>query len=281
MAACCAAAHPFCAFRLPHPVLQVLEYAATNYDAAFVLKTDDDAFINVPPMIAQLRALCENPGCASERIYMGRMAKHSEVLLQPGHKWNNLAFHDHTGGGRGPCWRACGRSRRPLGALEGGSRCHGREGDCGQAGAKLSNMQPAHPERSCCFARALAAPAVAALLVSSRGYPAPLCGKGLPTHAALAELPPAGLREYPNYMMGGGYVVSGEVARVLVDVHSRMHLKVGGSLGEGAGFQRPVGCCTNRRLMGLPHPQQVGGVCRPSAVRSCGAGPSLSGSLLC
>ena len=29
-------------------------------------------------------------------------------------------------------------------------------------------------------------------------------------------------------MMGGGYVVSGEVARVLVDVHQRMHLKVGG-----------------------------------------------------
>lgn len=108
----------------------VLEYASLNYDAAFVLKTDDDAFINVPPMVAQLRALCENPGCVNERIYMGRMAKHSEVLLQPGHKWNNAAFHNHTG-----------------------------------------------------------------------------------------------LREYPNYMMGGGYVMGGEVARVLVDVHMRMHLK--------------------------------------------------------
>ena len=36
---------------------------------------------------------------------------------------------------------------------------------------------------------------------------------------------PAGLKEYPNYMMGGGYVVGGEVARVLVDTHSRLPLK--------------------------------------------------------
>ena len=59
---------------------------------------DDDAFINVPHMVTQLRALCENPGCVGERLYLGRMAKHSEVLLQPGHKWNNAAFHNHTGG---------------------------------------------------------------------------------------------------------------------------------------------------------------------------------------
>ncbi len=25
------------------------------------------------------------------------MAKSSEVLLQPGHKWNNIVFHNHTG----------------------------------------------------------------------------------------------------------------------------------------------------------------------------------------
>ena len=28
---------------------------------------------------------------------MGRMAKESEVLLQPGHKWNNIVFFNHTG----------------------------------------------------------------------------------------------------------------------------------------------------------------------------------------
>jgi len=58
------------------------------------------------------------------------MAKESEVLLQPGHKWNNLVFFNHTG-----------------------------------------------------------------------------------------------LRTYPNYMMGGGYVVSGDVAQTLVNVNRKMRLK--------------------------------------------------------
>ena len=81
----------------PRPPVQVMEYATTHYDAAFVLKTDDDAFINVGPLVQQLRALCENKGCRGERVYMGNMAKHSEVLLQPGHKWNNAVFYNHTG----------------------------------------------------------------------------------------------------------------------------------------------------------------------------------------
>ena len=75
----------------------VLEYAVTNYDVKFVLKTDDDAFINIEPLMNQLHLLCLSEDCSNERIYMGRMAKESEVLLQPGHKWNNLIFHNHTG----------------------------------------------------------------------------------------------------------------------------------------------------------------------------------------
>ena len=82
----------------PPLLLQVLEYAVTHYDAKFVLKTDDDAFINVNPIIEQLQMLCENPDCVRERLYIGKMAKHSEVLLTPGHKWNNAIFHNHTGG---------------------------------------------------------------------------------------------------------------------------------------------------------------------------------------
>lgn len=58
------------------------------------------------------------------------MAKDSEVLLQPGHKWNNIVFHNHTG-----------------------------------------------------------------------------------------------LKQYPNYMMGGGYVVSGDVATTLMNINRRMQLK--------------------------------------------------------
>ena len=75
----------------------VLEYAVTNFNVKFVLKTDDDAFINVEPLMSQLHLLCTSDDCTNERIYMGRMAKESEVLLQPGHKWNNIIFHNHTG----------------------------------------------------------------------------------------------------------------------------------------------------------------------------------------
>lgn len=75
----------------------ILEYAVTHYNCNYVLKTDDDAFINVKPLLQQLRLLCTTEQCRHERIYMGRMAKASEVMLQPGHKWNNLVFHNHTG----------------------------------------------------------------------------------------------------------------------------------------------------------------------------------------
>lgn len=75
----------------------VLEHAVATYDVKYILKTDDDAFINIKALIMQLKLLCQTPECKSERVYMGKMAKESEVLLQPGHKWNNMVFHNHTG----------------------------------------------------------------------------------------------------------------------------------------------------------------------------------------
>ena len=100
----------------PH-CLQVLEYGVKHYDVKFILKTDDDAFINVQPLISQLRLLCESPDCTRERLYMGKMAKHSEVLLQPGHKWNNAVFHNHTGGPTEVvCGYVCVAGRRKGGA---------------------------------------------------------------------------------------------------------------------------------------------------------------------
>lgn len=39
---------------------------------AFVLKTDDDAYVNVPALVPALRALCVTPGCrGQERLYLG------------------------------------------------------------------------------------------------------------------------------------------------------------------------------------------------------------------
>ena len=83
----------------------MLEYAVLHYDAAYVFKTDDDAFVNLVPLAAQLRALCESEGCRGrERLYMGKMVRHSEVLLQEGHRWNNEAYYQHTGA----AGRSCG-----------------------------------------------------------------------------------------------------------------------------------------------------------------------------
>ena len=36
----------------------VLELAVRSYDATFVLKTDDDAFVNVPALLITLKQLC-------------------------------------------------------------------------------------------------------------------------------------------------------------------------------------------------------------------------------
>lgn len=87
-----------------------------------------------------LQQLLEVPGsgrhaqlvraCRNERLYMGRMCTESEVLLQPGHKWNNIVFYNHTG-----------------------------------------------------------------------------------------------LKTYPNYMMGGGYILSGDVSKMLLDINAKLHLK--------------------------------------------------------
>lgn len=41
------------------------------------------------------------------------------------------------------------------------------------------------------------------------------------SHTLVSLLVLAGLKQYPNYMMGGGYVIGGEVARMLVDIHAR------------------------------------------------------------
>jgi hypothetical protein len=51
--------------------LFIFEHAVQQYDSRFILKTDDDAFVNVPALVHQLRLLCESPDCRRERLYMG------------------------------------------------------------------------------------------------------------------------------------------------------------------------------------------------------------------
>ncbi|CAL8469155.1 g8696 [Coccomyxa elongata] len=77
--------------------LFVFEYAVSHYDARFILKTDDDAFVHTWAMVQQLRLLCESPDCRRERLYMGKQCRRGEVILTPGHRWNNADYYNHTG----------------------------------------------------------------------------------------------------------------------------------------------------------------------------------------
>ena len=90
-------------------------------------------------------------------MVQGKMAKESEVLLQPGHKWNNIVFHNHTG-----------------------------------------------------------------------------------------------LKQYPNYMMGGGYLVSGDVAQTLMNVNRKMRLKFTPIEDATMGFWLAAMVCLSNLLHSTP-----------------------------
>ena len=49
------------------------------YDVRFIMKADDDAFVNVPALITELKANCLTPGCRQERIYFGREIRNNVV----------------------------------------------------------------------------------------------------------------------------------------------------------------------------------------------------------
>ena len=49
-------------------------------------------------MLQQLRLLCRSEDCRHERIYMGHLVVEAKVETAANHKWNNVVFHNHTGG---------------------------------------------------------------------------------------------------------------------------------------------------------------------------------------
>lgn len=45
---------------MPAQVYLMFEHAVSNYDARFVMKADDDTFINVPALLHMLHKLCSD-----------------------------------------------------------------------------------------------------------------------------------------------------------------------------------------------------------------------------
>lgn len=75
---------------------QILEHAVTAFRPAFVLKTDDDAFVNVPSLLPALRSLCVTPRCRGpERLYVGAEVRHAGE----GQLVNQVPGHAHGAGG--------------------------------------------------------------------------------------------------------------------------------------------------------------------------------------
>ncbi len=61
------------------PLLRHVVPQVWRFDVRFILKADDDAFVNVPALIAELKANCITPGCRHERMYFGREIRNNVV----------------------------------------------------------------------------------------------------------------------------------------------------------------------------------------------------------
>ena len=93
-----------------------------RYDVRFVLKADDDAFINVPSLVRELKAHCLSYGCRKERMYFGREIRNNLVRVAAGDKWQVIpclasllpqtSQHEHNY--EAGCVAGCGESTQCL-----------------------------------------------------------------------------------------------------------------------------------------------------------------------
>lgn len=78
--------------------LAVFHHVVATYDFSFVLKADDDSFVNVPALTAVLRQQCRHPGCQTEGVYLGSQVEGTVVTHgQKDHPHNSDEFWAHTG----------------------------------------------------------------------------------------------------------------------------------------------------------------------------------------
>ena len=181
------------------------------------VQTDDDSFVNAPALLAHLRAACSNPDCKRERVYMGYQVR------RPG------GSHAHTLTWLGPCGDAtcsngacrpyniratlalrravCSEEHTLPTMVEGrySSLQHAqrRAEDCLQTLATASTLVYHEAERLVVCCR-LPRPQVQNMTVM--GYP-----RAVSRNEALFR--DTGLTTYPKYMVGGGYILSSDVAR--------------------------------------------------------------------
>ena len=54
----------------PEQVFLAVEWLVDNVNPKFVLKTDDDAYVDTAHMVTALRELCQQPSCEDERCVL-------------------------------------------------------------------------------------------------------------------------------------------------------------------------------------------------------------------
>eukprot|EP01025_Chloroclados_australasicus_P009938 TRINITY_DN1385_c0_g2_i2.p1 TRINITY_DN1385_c0_g2~~TRINITY_DN1385_c0_g2_i2.p1 ORF type:complete len:462 (+),score=39.24 TRINITY_DN1385_c0_g2_i2:339-1724(+) len=81
-----------------HKVYRLFEHVAENYQASFVLKTDDVAYVNVPVLVHYLHQQCMNEDCLHERLYIGYEQSNSPVFRDTSqsefNQWINQKYYE-------------------------------------------------------------------------------------------------------------------------------------------------------------------------------------------
>ncbi|RMZ52872.1 hypothetical protein APUTEX25_000991 [Auxenochlorella protothecoides] len=78
-------------------VWSMVEWVVAHTNPNFIMKTDDDAYIDCPALVKDLRSRCQNADCRNERLYWGEEKRKGEVIVTSGNKWSNEEYWKYTG----------------------------------------------------------------------------------------------------------------------------------------------------------------------------------------
>ena len=184
-----------------------------RYDVRFVLKADDDAFINVPSLVRELKAHCLSHGCRKERMYFGREIRNNLVRVAAGDKWQVIRPRSNNA----PPKVASGESYPVLPArsfARTGVRLLASRAPCLEA-----ESLPGTPATKTCNPRSSFSPSgLSVLSVDSRSTQRHPCREPAQDVEYLNH---TSLKTYFPYMMGGGYVLSADLAAVILGINQQ------------------------------------------------------------
>ena len=82
----------------------MFEHVVAAHDVAFVLKTDDDSFVNVPALVADLWGRCTTADCAGAKLYMGYQVSLAPAVISVPCDVRGASLHSQAELVRSPVW---------------------------------------------------------------------------------------------------------------------------------------------------------------------------------